>query len=252
MALTETDVGLYHSGPTHGKTAFTTGSFTPPASSLLVVIVYALIDATGNIGQPTISGGSLTWTYVGQARLETSWADRMSVFTAPVGASPSSMTVVVDDDTNQTVSIWQVAVFAFEGYDVSTPIAGFVTSNTTDVGDGAETQTLTATPATDDITISAVNTQANSAVSASFDTGWSVIFGWGTANYSYLTVATRPNSTSDSVACTDTRPGTGTFYYASMLSFIVKAAVAATGQPTSVRSFGVPTRHGMDRPGRWN
>lgn len=252
MALTETDIGLYHSGPTHGKTAFSTGNFTPPANSLLVIVVYDLIDATGDIGQPTISGGSLSYTFVGQARLETSWADRMNVFTAPVGASPASMAITVDDDTNQTVSIWQVAVFAFEGYDTVTPTAGFVTSNTTNVGDGAETQTLAATPATDDITISVVNTQANSTAAASFATGWSVIYSWGVANYSYLTVAVRPSSTSTSVECTDTRPGTGTFYYASMMSLIVKAAAAAAGQPASIRSFGVPTRTGMDRPGRWN
>lgn len=235
MALIETDIGLYHSGPTHGKTAFTTSSFTPPANSLLVIVVYQLVDATGNIGQATISGGSLSYTFVGQARLETSWADRMNFFTAPVGASPSLMGITVDDDNNQTVSIWQVAVVAFEGYDTVTPTAGFVTSDTTNVGDGAETQTLAATPTASDITISAVNTQANSAVSASFATGWSVIFGWGTANYSWLTVATRPNSASASVECTDTRPGTGTFYYASMMSLIIKAA---TTTKVSTAFFG--------------
>jgi hypothetical protein len=226
MALSRTDIGIYKSATEYGKGSFATGNFTPPANSLLIVTVSMTLDGGGDIGQPTISGGSLSYTYQGQARGESSWAMRCNLFTAPVGASPAEMAITVDDNNDQSILHYIVTVTAFTGYDTATPIAGFVTSDTTDIGNGSETQTLAATPTADDVTLCAWLVDCDATADPVLVSGWSEIYDDGTAGYGNIVLIRRESSTSTSVTVTDVHNGTGTFWKASMFSFIVKAALA--------------------------
>ena len=231
MALTRTDIGVYKSAEGHGTGSFSTSSFTPPANSLLIVTVNMMLADAGDIGEPSISGGSLTYTYQGQARYETAWALRNNLFTAPVGASPALMAITVDDNNNQSIYMYVVTVTAYTGYDTSTPIAGFVTSNTSNIGNGSETQTLAATPTADDVTLCAISYACDGDPNATLEAGWTEIYESGAGGALFSVLIRRESSTSTSVTVTDTYTGTGSFYWAAMFSFIVKAAVAATGNP---------------------
>ena len=234
MALSRTDIGLYKSTTSYGTGSFSTGNFTPPANSLLVITVNMVVATSGDIGQPTISGGSLTYTYRGQAREQTSWAHRINLFTAPVGASPAEMAITVDDDNNQSIYDYVVTVTAFTGYDTSTPVAGFVTSDTTSVGDGSETQTLAATPTTDDVTLCAYAADCEGNTNPTLEAGWSEIYDDGNSMSAHTTLLRRESSTSTSVTVTDVfNPDVvgDIFWKTSMFSFIVKAAAAAAGNP---------------------
>src|ERR1700687_1042447 len=79
---------------TLNQQTYSLAAFTPTANSLLVVGV----AITGTfIDPPTVTGGGLTWTSqfisisYGSGGANSAW-----LFTAPVGASPSSTTFTVD------------------------------------------------------------------------------------------------------------------------------------------------------------
>jgi len=192
-------------------------------------------NGTGDIGQPTISGGSLSYTFQGQARSEVAWSMRLNVFTAPVGPSPSSMTITVDDDNNDAIYNYTVYVLAYRGYNTSTPIAGFVTSNTADIGDGAETQTLAATPTTSDVTLSAWLYDAdNKPANPTLTAGWSTIYdNGGIAGGATIALIRRESSTSTSVEVTDIYTAAANFYKAAMFSFIVKSVGGTSFSPSA-------------------
>jgi hypothetical protein len=228
VALSRTDVGIYESSTAIGTAAFTTPSFTPPANSLLVVSVgFIGNNTTGDLGTPTIEGGSLTYTSRSTAFGSAAWSTKLAIFTAPVGGSPSSMTIKVDDDNNQNIYGYTVSVVAFTGYDTTTPIAGIVSSGSTNIGDGEEKQTLSATPAEADVSLLFLYLDSlNSPPKPSLAAGWTKIHEAKTAGEGGLAVARRETSTSTEVKVTDiyTAGAGGTFSKASMISLIVKAA----------------------------
>jgi len=227
VGLTRTALGSWVSGPGHGAASFQTGSFTPPANSLLIVAVAMMGDGTsGNLGQPTISGGGLTYTFRGHARGDAFWSNRVNVFTAPVGGSPSSMTITVDDDNNQSIYNYAMVVLAYEGQDGTTPIAGWVDSGTVDIADGSHTLTLTATPTVDDESIIILSSDTEFSPAAPTPaTDWTTLYDLAVASDgATLSVMTRPSSTSTSATVTDVYTAGGNFYKGSMMAFIVKAA----------------------------
>jgi hypothetical protein len=78
---------------TGSATSYTTGSFTPTANSTLLIFTGESISA-GYAPRSVPSGGSLTY----EEELTYTWNSapgvrRMGCWTAPVGASPSSMTI---------------------------------------------------------------------------------------------------------------------------------------------------------------
>lgn len=227
--MNRTDLGGWNSINFFGTGAYSTGSFTPPANSLLVVFVSMMGNGTsGDLGTPTISGGGLTFTLRGSARSDVSWSRRVNVFTAPVGASPSSMTVTVDDNDNHNIFTYGVAAIAYTDYNTGAPVAGWVDSGTGDIGDGANTLTLSATPTTNDESV--IVTSADAATAPNNPTmaaGWTKIYDVAVPDGgASLVVATRASSISTTASITDVYTAAGTFYNASMVAFIVSAAAS--------------------------
>lgn len=258
MALARTDVGVFtNASSPHGTAAFTTTSFTPPANSLLLVGVALMEDGGGtpqaneDIGVPTISGGGLTYTR--ETALDGTglpwYSTKLVVFRAPVGGSPASMTITVDDDTNQAIYGYAVSVIAFTGYDTTTPTAGQIGTGSTDIGDGAHTVTLTTAPTTDDVTLfwlglDAENNPANSTMAA----GWTKVHDdGGPGGSSVIVAARREASTSTTVSVTDVYTAAGSIFKGSMSALIVKAAAGSSPQGVTpsgiatVEAFGSPT-----------
>lgn len=227
--LQRIDIGSYASAATYGTASYVTGSFTPPANSLLVVAVAMMGNTTtGDLGTPTISGGGLTYTLQSNAYGAASWSHRLNVFTAPVGGSPSSMTITVDDDDNQNIFNYAISVMAYVGYDTGTPITGIISSGSTDIADGAETQTLSATPTADDETLAFLASDADNVPNNTVFSGFTKIFDTGVAGGTSVVVAARGGSTSTSVVVSDAYTATGTYFKGAMISLIVKASATDT------------------------
>lgn len=232
-----------------GTAAFVTGSFTPPANSLLVVAVAMMVNgsgfpSTGDLGQPTISGGGLTWSFVGHSRIDTSWASRQNVFTAIVGAAPGSMTLTVDDNNNQNIYSYAVSAIAFTDFKNSGPIQGLISSGTTNIGDGAHTLTLTAAPTANDKSLLFVCNDADNAPgNPLLAAGWTLIhdaavLGGGGG----LIVAERSGATSATVTITDVYRAGGVYHKGSMMALVVKASldIVVPGGTASARgSYGI-------------
>lgn len=228
MALSETVIGIF--GKTSaGTPAFVTGSFTPPANSLLVVRVY-LMRNTGEseIGTPTISGGSLVWTARGGANtiLKPAWSTRATWFTAPVGGSPASMSITVDDLNNLNIFEYVVSVIAYTGYDTTTPIGGINGSSTTNIGDGEEARTLSEAPRAEDITLLSIDVDATiGPPKPSLETGWTSVHE-KSGGESGIAIAKRTGSTSTTVKVKDSYAGGGTFGKGGMGAMVIRAAAS--------------------------
>jgi hypothetical protein len=130
----------YSGTKTSAATSFTSGSFTPPDNSLLVVMLAAY-----NVTSASISGGGLTWTQ--QVSLQDNGTDKdfLVVWTAPV-TTGSSMTVTVST-LNFDASNGTMQIISYTGYDTTTPI-GATASNNSIGTDGPQSLTLSAAPDT--------------------------------------------------------------------------------------------------------
>jgi hypothetical protein len=227
MALVRKAIGMYESKSAFGTAAFSTGEFTPAASSLLLVTVLAIgNNTTGDIGTPTIEGGGLSYTSVTSAFGSASWSTKTITFRAQVGSEPKAMKVTVDDDNNQNIDAYTVSVIQYTGHDTTTPIAGIVTSGSTNIGDGEETQTLSAAPVEADDSINVIGVDASAGPPKPvYEAGWTGIHEGKLSGEGGLAIAGRSASTSTTVKVKDvSNPGTGSFAKGMMYSFIVKAA----------------------------
>jgi hypothetical protein len=230
VALARTVVGIF-SKMNAGTPAFTTEAFTPPANSLLVVRVYLMRNSgESEMGQPSISGGGLTWTArpTATTTLKPSWSTKAVWFTAPVGSSPSSMTITVDDANNLNIYEYVVSVLAYTGYDVTTPIGGMLGSGTTNIGDGEESRTLSEAPAAGDETLLCIDADATKGPpSPSLDTGWTLVHEKSASGESGIAIASRTGSTSTTVKVKDSyNVSGGSFSKAGMGALVVRAETA--------------------------
>lgn len=144
MALSRTDYGpyLHNNGggfTPQGTGPFTTGSFTPPANSLLVVFVLCGSDDHTQEASYVVTGGSLSWTKHDASTFEfgTNNGAIVQIWTAAVGGSPSSMDVTVTH-TGINSYAFGVLVSAYEGYDSGDPVGQVDTGVAT-----GTTQTIT-------------------------------------------------------------------------------------------------------------
>ena len=131
MAFVVTNRNTANSASGHGTGSFTTGAFTPTANSLLVCIAEASEDSgtTNPAADITISDSEgLTWTPQVLAGSAVSWSLGHRVFTAPVGASPASMTITVDCGA-RNISRWHVRTFDITGHNVASPVVQVQSDN---------------------------------------------------------------------------------------------------------------------------
>jgi len=180
---------------TFGTTNLTTSSFTPDASTLLIVVA-EVVEAGATA--PTVSGGSLSWTEIATA-YDSSFDPvavngRIIAWWAAVGGSPSSMTVTVDaSGTPSHVS--HAAVFQVTGADNSSPIGG--TATNTHLTD-TQTMTLSATPAATSVVFE---------VSATIDENATNNIGHARAADSWIEILDFSNATEQMAMCVQIRYG---------------------------------------------
>ena len=173
MALSRTTVHSQNSGaPSFGTGGFTTSSFTPPDSSLLVVAATAMEDGgtTDPSGDMTISGGSLTWTSRAVIGKAPTFSQGLRIWSAPV-TTGASMTVTLDCGSR---SIWRyvVSIVAYTGYDTGSPVGATATNGNPTV-DGQVVLTLSGNPADGSEVLGALAT--DTAVSSTPGAGWTEI-----------------------------------------------------------------------------
>jgi len=212
MALTRTTLKQEQSAGLFGTGAFTTSSFTPSNTVLLVCRISAETAAGGAfVGTDlTIAGGGLTWTrQVASTTNVGGWTNGIAVWTAPV-TTGASMTVTADAGS-ANINRFSVDVYQESGYDTSTPVGA--TANGTDAdGQGSATITLSASPASDsEIFGFAEIALSGGASSATPGTSWTELWdvseaGWQTAHSEVITGVT---STSVSWNNLDVAGGSG-------------------------------------------
>lgn len=206
----------------------TTGSFTPTANAVLVVHVHG-VNATAP-GVPTISGGGLTYTQVSSTSGTFNSTNRCATLTAPVGASPSAMTV--DADWGAAITNGAIAVFEITGADTTTPVL-----TGTNAG-GTGTSTTPASSAVPAITAGNVQifTVASRAASVAPESGaWTELYDAGPTS---CRVAGYYNTAGDT---TPTATTTSSPWRVGAAEIAVAPASGGVG-PDLVRSVGVRTR----------
>lgn len=206
------------------------GSFTPSANSLLVIAVTAIHDAGAgiNIGDDlTISGGGLTFTKRVVVNDTTYWGSGLVIFTAAVGASPSSMTLTLDCGANN-IYVYAVHVVDYTGYDTGTP-TGATASTASGATNGLGAITLSAAPAVDSEVFATLHGESvNSSNSAAPGSGWTELYDSAIA-YSVFQSQVRSGSTSTSVEWSDVSVDSGNLYESHMAALEIRAAVAGGG-----------------------
>jgi hypothetical protein len=231
VALAETKV--YAGGDLTGST----GSFTPPANSILTFHVFWFGTVNHTTTGLSVSGGSLTWTRQSgiirpdNGGMAPSFFPLHEVWTAPVGGSPSSMTISLGSPTGEI--FYDAHVIAYTGYDTGTPIGA--TGTGTNPGQGNHTSfsiTLGAAPASTSFVVASLAVGANNAAGpVTPGAGWTELYDWVSADTGGLGFQSesRTSSTSTSVdwADIDTNGGLGTAWGLSGFGMEIVAAGGA-------------------------
>jgi hypothetical protein len=245
VALARTDLlGVIDPTPSgvHGTTDYTSSSFTPPSSSLLVV--GAGYIEVGTTTDPTsavaISGGSLTWTQgIAVVVDPTSYPLLVKIWTAPV-ITGASMALTLSAG-GRNVGFYAPSVVAYTGYDTSTPVGATGSASDATLYGGAS-------PVTGSITLSGAPAAASEvfAVAAiSRDTagtspgsGWTEVHDVNQGTYGGMQSQVRTGSTSTSVAWADLRAGGGNYFK------YVGAAIEIKAAPVPSWTYGYDVRIG--------
>jgi hypothetical protein len=235
MALARTTYTLQVSGDNHGTGAYTTGSFTPPSNSLLVVVAY-LMTASGSggadrSGSLTVSDSqALTWTPRANIGNTNSFALGKRAWTAPV-TTGASMTVSVDCGANDIYK-YHVHLYAYTGYDTGSPVGATVTSDQGGSSDGNFSITLSSAPASTSEVVAAVGIDPGVGVNAmNHGSGWTEIYETIIAQDSGSQSQVRTGSTSTSVAWGGLVTGVGSVV---ALALEIKEGVGGGGSPSPV------------------
>lgn len=179
MPLSRTTYTIQSSSTGHGTGSYTTGSFTPPNNSLLVIGAYFMTNSgsggADRSGDLTITDSAgLTWT----ARVNNGNTDSFAVggriWTAPV-VTGSSMTVTIDSGAND-IYVYQVHPYAYTGYNTGTPTGATATGSLTGIT-GSVSMTLSGAPAsTSEVVALMALSPGNGTTDATPGTGWTEIY----------------------------------------------------------------------------
>ena len=156
FVLTGTDAELTPSGlrrishPAVMSTAdnVTTAAFTPHANSLLVALCGGNEEDASPVTTTVSDTATLTWTLRASATVSGTaspvWSSKAYIYTAPVGGSPSSMTVTASNaDTMNGVFLH---VLEYTGHDAASPVGATATGSRQETA-GSFSITLDASPA---------------------------------------------------------------------------------------------------------
>lgn len=186
----------------------TTSSFTPTANSKLFVFSWFNRHAGSPALDPTVTGGSLTWTrLINAAENAQRWT--VGLHSAPVGASPSSMTVTYDANPGGGDAWGYGGIAVFDVAPSSSAIKGSQSATaTSNYGSGSATASHTSG------TLGAACTNGNLAVfclgvedsdpgaAPSTPSGWTALIAQVGA-YKKACVFYRTDFTGTSVTCSD-------------------------------------------------
>lgn len=170
----------------------TSASFTPPANSRLFAMFATWNNNNTIVGTPSVSGGSLTWTKNDDFDIgaggdnDANYIFRHWLFEAPVGGSPSSMTVTMDGYGVTCDSAYGYVIVAVEG-----AVSEFVQTAIVDPADnsggtGASSQTadldFVRPPASGNLQLYAAFGDTDDTTSTfNLPTGWTEVDSDGTA-----------------------------------------------------------------------
>jgi hypothetical protein len=233
MALSRVDHGLHLFPNTGSFTAqgtgpFSTGSFTPADNSLLVAAVMCGTNTAANSDTNFITtGGGWTWTKrVNRTITFNTDGFIHQIWTAPV-ATGASMTVT-STHTGETSYAYGIAVYAYTGYNTSSPVGGTASGDATGT---SQSLTLSAAPASDSdvlafINITAANSTASDA-SASSGSSFTELFETNTeGSFEKWSAQARTGSVSDAVSWTTASSASSPFDRRIYSAIEIKAAAA--------------------------
>jgi hypothetical protein len=194
-------------GAAFGTGPKTSASFTPVAGTYLVAITGVMVQSgvTDPSGALTITDSQgLTWTRIGIVGNASTWSIGMAAWVCTVTPAASSMTITLDCGAN---NVWRYFITVL-GVAASSGSAGGFASNTAAAVDGAYSETLSAAPTANDLSVFARFLDNNGTPALSMGAGWTVATdrqdsGGGGA----LAVATRGSSTSSTVSVSDAAVG---------------------------------------------
>jgi hypothetical protein len=240
MALTRT---VYTQGSVAGGTSVaTTPSFTPPNSSLLVV-VGSFVDTenfvTGGGGGSDLSvsdsiDGTTGWTSRAVTPDPAEWGMGMHIWTKPITTGAAMTVSVTSAAGNFRIYVQPIA---YEGYDTSTPVGGTVTAVDSS-GDGAKTITLSSAPAAASEVLGVLTAvPASGTLTVTHGTGWTELWDIAVANWTNFQGQVRTGSTSDSVVWDD-MAATGTGLESVLAAIEIRAADEGGGSTYTLTAEG--------------
>ena len=219
MALARTNQIAEISTNGFGTGAFTTSAFTPPNNSLLVVCGVGMVNGTPSAdpsGSFTMTGGG--WTYTSRVSTGTNIGlDEFDVgiviWTAPV-TTGASMTLQIDAGATN-MNFFAIAAVAYTGYDTSSPVGGTGSHIAGDgnpgSGDGAQSFTLSATPATTSEVFAGLIID-HEGIGTTPGSDFTEIYELQVGGSGGLQAQIRTNSASTTVGWVDVHTGTGSTY----------------------------------------
>jgi hypothetical protein len=223
---TISDLGTHQSSTGHGAGGFTTGSFTPPANSILVAIVHAVGDGGAEDIDTNITiADSLTHTWTSRAlgNIDSGWAAIARIYTAP-NTPTTAFTITVDCGADN-IHDYVVTVAAIESYDTGSPTGATASSNNDTTVDGSDTITLSATPASDSFVIAAISHVPTSGITGiTHGTGWTELADNAVADWLGAQSQYRTGSTSTTVTWDDVYVGAGSGFRTCLCAVEIKAA----------------------------
>lgn len=175
MAFVVTSRGTGTNGTGAAVATISVGAFTPSADSLLFLVGIAENDNASSTNPTAAVPTATGLTFTAQSEVEGASAIAIpgggfekiaGFYTAPVGGSPSSITVTWDGTTD-TAAWYSAACFDVTGHNVATPVVQVAAPQSANPSGGsspAETVTLASTPAVGNLVVvmfaAAVNTAA--------------------------------------------------------------------------------------------
>jgi hypothetical protein len=237
VALARTDLLQQISGTAgnFGTGTFTSSSFTPPSSSLLVV-GEAYTENASTTTDPssalTLSGGAWSWSSpVVIASAPTSFPTVAKIWIAQVSTG-ASMTLALGAGGRQA-GMYAVSVVAYTGYDTGTPTGAVASGQQNGGFSGPPTPasiTLNAAPSTSSecFAIAAMDKSAAGATPGSSPTTWTEVHdSMFNSDWGGLESEIRSGSTSTSVSWDDLRSGGGALFNFAAAAIEVRAVAAS-------------------------
>lgn len=242
------------SGTTGGQT-FTSGSFTPTANSTL--FVWANSQNDGHTTAPDIAisnTGGLTFTRVAQTAaaafdVYNDYQGRGALFSAPVGGSPSAMTVTIDPHTGTQLST-SISLVAFDVTQAELVQAIAVKAETDAYGD-AESHTTTAlgsAATTGNLSVLCVGVGGDVAGAAATPSGWTALASQSQI-YTHAAVFYRTDFAGTSVTISDLGEDVGHSFTA---LFEIRSPSGVTGTAAQNGLFPTQSASGTYTPATIN